>query len=55
MKFGKLKGRAIYRELAHIANKAALENGGIARDSSSAKTRRRCRFHPNEGRPDIAD
>ena len=49
MKFGKLKGRAIYRELAHIANKAALENGGVPGLIFNDDGGEFVSFHPNEG------
>lgn len=49
MKFGKLRGRAIYRELARIANRAASENGGLPGLIFNEDGGEFVSFHPNEG------
>lgn len=48
LKFGKLRGRAIYRELARIASRAADEAGGVPGLIFNDAGGEFVSFHPND-------
>lgn len=48
LKFGQIKGRAIYRELARIAQKAADEAGGVPGLIFNDDGGEFVSFHPND-------
>ncbi|NDD52367.1 hypothetical protein EBZ39_00545 [bacterium] len=48
LKFGKIRGRAIYRELARVANRAAQENGGLPGLIFNQAGGEFVSFHPND-------
>jgi len=49
LKFGRVRGTAIYRELARIAQKAANEAGGVPGLIFNDDGGEFVSFHPNEG------
>lgn len=48
LKFGKIKGRAIYRVLTKVANQAAEESGGLPGILFNTAGGEFVGFHPNE-------
>lgn len=48
LKFGKIKGRMIYRELSKIANRAATEAGGLPGIVFNDDGGEFVSFHPND-------